>query len=349
MTDNCVARKLAFASDYMEGAHPAVLDALVKTNMESVAGYGSDRFCDEARAKIRAACACPDAEVHFVGGGTQANQVVIDALLAPWQGVMAADTGHVNVHEAGAIEFTGHKVLALPSRDGKLAGQTVRDCWTAWHEDANWEHEVEPGAVYISQPTEYGTLYSLAELEDLSAACHECGVPLYIDGARLAYALASTANDVTLPDLARLADAFYIGGTKCGALCGEAIVFPREGTCPRFFTRIKQHGALFAKGRLLGVQFDALFSDDLYFKLGRTADKAADRIRTRLREQGYPIYIDSPTNQTFFVIEDAKMAELGERVMFNYDHRYDEAHTVIRLCTSWATRAEGVDALLELL
>lgn len=342
-------QKLYFASDYMEGAHPRVLQALVETNMVSVPGYGSDRFCEDARGRILGACACPNGEVHFVGGGTQANQVVIDALLEPWQGVVAAATGHVNVHEAGAIEATGHKVLALPSSEGKLAASDVRECWDAWHEDGNWEHMVEPGAVYLSQPTEYGTLYSLAELEGISAACRQTGMKLFVDGARLAYGLACTGNDVSLPDLARLADAFYIGGTKCGALCGEAIVFPRAGIAPRFFTRIKQHGALFAKGRLLGVQFGALFTDGLYFELGRVAVESAERIRTALHDKGYRIYIESPTNQTFFVVGDARMEELAEHVVFVFDRKLDDAHTVIRLCTSWATRPEDVDALLGLL
>ncbi|WP_283171396.1 threonine aldolase family protein [Curtanaerobium respiraculi] len=342
-------QKLYFAPDYMEGAHPRVLQALVETNMVSVPGYGSDRFCEDARGRILGACACPNGEVHFVGGGTQANQVVIDALLEPWQGVVAAATGHVNVHEAGAIEATGHKVLALPSSEGKLAASDVRECWDAWHEDGNWEHMVEPGAVYLSQPTEYGTLYSLAELEGISAVCRQTGMKLFVDGARLAYDLACTGNDVSLPDLARLADAFYIGGTKCGALCGEAVVFPRAGTAPRFFTRIKRHGALFAKGRLLGVQFGALFTDGLYFELGRVAVESAERIRTALHDKGYRIYIESPTNQTFFVVGDARMEELAEHVVFAFDRKLDDAHTVIRLCTSWATRPEDVDALLGLL
>lgn len=341
--------KLMFASDYMEGAHPKVLQALVDTNMESVPGYGYDRFCDDARAKILAVCACPDGAVHFVGGGTQANQVVLDALLQPWQGVLAATTGHVNVHEAGAIEFTGHKVLTLPEKDGKISAQDALERWKAWRADENWEHVVEPGCVYITQPTEYGTLYSLAELEEIASVCRQTGMKLHVDGARLAYALACPENDVALEDLARLADAFYIGGTKCGALCGEAIVFPKAETAPRFFTQIKQHGALFAKGRILGVQFGALFTDDLYYELGRTADEAADRIRRGLREAGYQIYIDSPTNQTFFVIDDERLQALGQKVAYAYDRKLDATHTIIRFCTSWATREEDVNALVKLL
>lgn len=344
-----VTQKLFFASDYQEGCLPQILDRLTTTNMEHAAGYGLDPHSKHARELIRTACGTPEAEIQFLVGGTQANEVTIACALHPWQAVVAATSGHVSVHEAGAIEAGGHKVIELPQREGKINAQQVEACAEAWETDGNRDHMIQPGMVYVSQPTECGTLYTRAELEALSAACHAHGMLLYVDGARLAYALAAPENDVTLTDLGRLCDAFYIGGTKCGALCGEAIVFPREGTCPRFFTRIKQHGALFAKGRLLGVQFGALFTDDLYFRLGHTADEAADRIRARLRKRGYPIYIDSPTNQTFFVIEDAKMAELGERVMFNYDYRYDETHTVIRLCTSWATRAEDVDALLELL
>ncbi len=343
------AGKLMFASDYMEGAHPKVLQALVETNLESVPGYGYDRFCDEARAQILDACACPNGEVYFVGGGTQANLVVLDALLEPWQGVVAANTGHVSVHEAGAIELTGHKVLTLEGTDGKLTADDVRDSWNTWHEDGNWEHVVEPGVVYVSQPTEYGTLYALSELEGIAEVCRDTGMRLFVDGARLAYALACDANDVELEDLARLTDAFYIGGTKCGALCGEAIVFPEKDTAPRFFTRIKQHGALFAKGRLLGVQFGALFTDGLYFELGRSAVTAAECIRAALRSRGYRIYFDSPTNQTFFVIEDSRMKKLGEHVLFNYDRKFNEGCTIIRQCTSWATREEDVRALIDLL
>ncbi|MBQ4480519.1 MAG: aminotransferase class V-fold PLP-dependent enzyme, partial [Victivallales bacterium] len=246
--------KLNFASDYMEGAHPRILQRLVETNFEKTAGYGFDTYSEAAREKIRKACEAPEAEIFFLVGGTQTNATVIDALLRSYQGVIAAETGHISTHESGAIEHSGHKVLALPGKDGKLSAKTVRACLDTYKLDENRDHTVMPGMVYISQPTEYGTLYSLAELEALSGVCREAGIPLYLDGARLASALACQENDAELPDLARLCDAFYIGGTNCGALFGEAVVFPKKNTVPHFFTIVKQHGALLAKGRIAGIQ-----------------------------------------------------------------------------------------------
>lgn len=246
-------QKLSFASDYMEGAHPEILRRLLETNMEQTAGYGLDAYSESARKKIRAACQADDAEIFFLIGGTQANAVVIDALLRSYQGVIAAETGHISVHEAGAIEFGGHKVLTLAHQAGKITAAQIESALTAYREDANREHMVMPGMVYLSQPTEYGALYSLAELEAISAVCRAGGIPLYLDGARLAYALACPANDVTLADIARLADVFYIGGTKCGALFGEAVVFPKRNTVPHFFSIVKQHGALLAKSRIAGA------------------------------------------------------------------------------------------------
>jgi len=271
--------KPSFASDYLEGAHPAIIQRLVETNLEQTVGYGLDPYSESAREKIRAACQAPNAEIRFLVGGTQANATCIDALLASYQGVIAADSGHINVHEAGAIEFGGHKVLSICGQDGKLSATSVDGYCTAWETDDSHDHMVMPGMVYLSQPTEYGTLYSLAELTAIKRVCDRHHLRMYVDGARLAYALACPANDVSLADLARLCDAFYIGGTKCGALFGEAVVVPRPGTIPHFLAIIKQHGALLAKGRAAGIQFDTLFTDDLYLHIGETAIRAADRIR----------------------------------------------------------------------
>ena len=341
--------KLCFASDYMEGAHPAILKRMLETNLEHTAGYGMDPYSESAREKIRAACRAPEADVFFLVGGTQTNATVIDALLRPWQGVVAAETGHIATHEAGAIEFGGHKVLTLPQREGKLSAADVAGCVDAWRRDDNREHTVMPGMVYISQPTEYGTLYSLSELEALSAVCREAGIPLYLDGARLAYALATPSNDAALPDIARLCDAFYIGGTKCGALLGEAVVFPRRGAAPHFFTLVKQHGALLAKGRVAGIQFDMLFTDGLYDAIGKSAIAAADRIRRALDEKGYAQAIPSPTNQIFVVLSPEKAKALSRRVEMGFWENLGDGRVVMRLATSWATTDGDVDGLIQAL
>ena len=273
-------QRISFSCDYMEGAHPTILQRLIETNFAQMPGYGADDYCESAREKIRAACGAPNAEVHFLVGGTQTNATVIDALLRSYQGVVAADTGHISVHEAGAIEFGGHKVLTLPHRNGKISAEQIASLLCVYEKDVNHDHTVMPGMVYLSQPTEYGTLYSREELSAISALCREKHLPLYVDGARLAYALACPENDVTLKDMAELCDIFYIGGTKCGALLGEAVVIPQPGLIPHFFTIIKQHGALLAKGRLLGLQFDTLFTDGLYQRIGEAALRAAEDIRT---------------------------------------------------------------------
>ena len=338
--------RLMFASDYQEGAHPAVLRRLTETNGLKTDGYGTDPFCEGAREKIRAACGCPGAAVHFFVGGTQANATVIDGLLASYQGVIAAASGHISTHEAGAVEFGGHKVLTLPPEDGKITAAGIDGLYQSWLADESRDHMVMPGMVYISQPTESGTLYSLGELTEISRVCRADGLPLYVDGARLAHALACPSNDVTLGDLARLTDAFCIGGTKCGALFGEAVVAPDPALLPHFFTVIKQHGALLAKGRLLGVQFDALFSDGLYLSVGRPAAEAAETIRRGLSAAGFRFAFDSPTNQVFPVVEDGMLARLSETVGFTVWSPFDEGHTVIRLATSWATAPEEVTELL---
>lgn len=341
--------KLFFASDYQEGAHPAIMARLLETNLEHTPGYGTDAYTASARSKIREACAAPDAEIHFLVGGTQANATVIGAMLARWEGVVAADTGHVSLHEAGAIEHGGHKVLALPHENGKLDATRVRAFLDNFAADGNREHMVAPGLVYVSQPTEYGTLYSLAELEALRAVCDAHGVGLYVDGARLAYALACPENDVTLADLARLTDAFYIGGTKCGCLFGEAVVFPRPGTVPHFFTIVKQEGALLAKGRIAGVQFDTLFTDGLYAQVGSVAIAAAARIRTALLARGYELALDSPTNQLFPILDAATRARLEQQVEMSFWENLPDGRTVMRIATSWATTDADVDALIAAL
>ena len=340
--------KLSFASDYLEGAHPRILERLMETNMVKSAGYGLDAFSESAREKIRATCHAPEAEIHFLVGGTQANATVIDAMLASYQGVVAADTGHINSHEAGAIELNGHKVLALPNINGKITAKQIADYTESYRADANHDHVVMPGMVYLSQPTEFGTLYSLSELEAISSVCHEAGLKLYVDGARLAYALACPENDVTLSELARLVDAFYIGGTKCGALFGEAVVFPGKETVPHFFSIVKQHGALLAKGRIAGIQFDTLFTDGLYFEIGNQAQKAADRIRKALTAYGYELSIHSPTNQIFVRFTDAQAAALEQEVDLSFWEK-EEGHVIMRIATSWATRMEDVEALIRVL
>ena len=342
-------QRISFSCDYMEGAHPTILQRLIETNFAQMPGYGADDYCESAREKIRAACGAPNAEVHFLVGGTQTNATVIDALLRSYQGVIAADTGHISVHEAGAIEFGGHKVLTLPHRNGKISAEQIASLLRVYEEDVNHDHTVMPGMVYLSQPTEYGTLYSREELSAISALCREKHLPLYVDGARLAYALACPENDVTLKDMAELCDIFYIGGTKCGALLGEAVVIPQPGLIPHFFTIIKQHGALLAKGRLLGLQFDTLFTDGLYQRIGEAALRAAEDIRTALRANGYQLCFASPTNQTFCLVDREQMEKLREYVDFSQWEVYDEMHTIIRFATSWATKDEDVCTLCRIL
>ena len=335
---------LYFENDYCEGAHPAILQKLTETNFEKVSGYGTDPYCASAREKIRAACACPDADVTFISGGTQTNAIVIASMLQRWQGVLAAATGHVAAHEAGAIEYTGHKVISLPAHEGKVSAADVRDWCATFYADANHDHMVFPGMVYISHPSEYGTLYTKQELEDLHTVCQEYQMPLFLDGARLGYGLMAEGTDVTLADIARLTDVFYIGGTKVGALCGEAVVFP-HGAPAHFMTMVKQQGALLAKGRLLGIQFDALFTDDLYFKISRHADEMAYQIRDIFVSAGYPLLFDSPTNQQYPIMPDDELAELGKNFGYEYWERVDKTHSGVRFCASWATTQEHVDAL----
>lgn len=340
---------LYFENDYSEGAHPKILQRLMDTNMEHLSGYGSDRYTTLAKDKIRKLCNCPEAEIYFLVGGTQTNQTVIDSVLRSFEGVIAAETGHVSVHEAGAIEFTGHKVLTLPQHDGKLCARELEAYMETFLGDDSHEHMVFPGMVYISHPTEYGTLYTKDELKELSQVCRHFKLPLYIDGARLITGLACPENELSLPDIADLCDVFYIGGTKAGTLCGEAVVFTKNNTPAHFLTQIKQHGALLAKGRLCGVQFDALFTDELYKETGRNAIETAALLREGLRQKGYTFYNSSPTNQLFLVMENSRLEELKNHVVYSFWEKADDTHTVIRFATSWATSREDVEKLLSLL
>ena len=341
--------KLNFACDYNQGAHPAILKRMLENNLVKSDVYGSDAFSESARGRIREACAAPDADIWFLVGGTQANATVLDAILHPYEGVISVSTGHICIHEVGAIEHGGHKVLALPGKDGKLSAEDIQTCYDIWADDGNRDHVVMPGAVYLSHPTEIGTLYTLSELEDISRVCHRNGLRLYVDGARLAYALACPENDITLPDLARLCDVFYIGGTKCGSLIGEAVVFPKHNTVPHFFSITKQHGAVLAKGFVAGIQFDTLFTDNLYGQIGQTAIRAAERIRQALREKGYILAFDAPTNQIFVLLDQQKLEELSEKVEMSFWEKPDREHTIMRFVTSWATAEEDVDRLIALL
>lgn len=338
-----------FSSDYQEGAHGRVLDALVATNMEQTSGYGTDEHCERARDLIRQACCAPDSDVFFLVGGTQTNATVIDAILLPWQGVIAPNTGHINIHEAGIVERGGHKILDVPARDGKINASDVERIYSAWEGDGARDHMIAPALVYISQPTEYGTLYTCRELEELSRVCRERDLKLFVDGARLAYALASPANDVTLADLARLTDVFYIGGTKCGALFGEAVVIPERGSIRQFVTQMKQHGALLAKGRLLGVQFEALFEDGLYLTIGEAAVAATARIRAALKRAGYVVAMDSPTNLTFVALDQAGHERLSRKVHYGIWETLPDGRLLARVGTSWATPEEDVVAFEEAL
>ena len=336
-----------FNSDYLEGAHPSIMVKMAETNMVQTVGYGEDEYCEAAREKIKTACQAPEADVHFLVGGTQTNTTVIAAILRPWQGVIAAVSGHINCHEAGAIESTGHKVITLPTDNGKITAQQVAD-YVEWHKnDESTEHIVQPGMVYISHPTEAGTLYTKAELTELYDTCRRYGLPLYIDGARLGYGLAAEESDMTLPEFARLCDVFYIGGTKVGALFGEAVVIMNESLKKDFRFIMKQRGGRLAKGRLLGIQFDAMFTDDLYFKISRHTIEMAHQIRDIFVSAGYPLLFDSPTNQQYPIMPDAELAEIGKSFGYEYWERVDETHSGVRFCASWATTQENVDALRE--
>lgn len=334
-----------FNNDYSEGCHPSVLKKLTETNLEQTPGYGMDPYCLEAASHIRRLCENDALDVHFLVGGTQANLTVIDAALRPHQAVLGAATAHINVHETGAVEATGHKVLTVSSADGKITASQVEQAAKNHKEDEAAEHTVQPKLVYISNPTELGTIYTLTELEQLSAACRKNGMYLFLDGARLGYGLTAQGNDVTLADIARLCDVFYIGGTKVGAMFGEAVVISNPAIAADFRYMIKQHGGMLAKGRLLGVQFSALLENDLYFEIAARANRLADQIRQTIKGLGYSLLVPGTTNQIFPILPDALLDKLSRNFSFSQQERVDEKHRAVRFCTSWATTQENVDAL----
>jgi len=341
-------KMISFESDYNNGCHQAILKQLMVTNDERATGYGLDDYCTSAKEKIRQACDKPDADVFFLVGGTQTNATVIDAMLHSYEGVLSVKTGHINVHESGAIEFCGHKVLALPSHDGRMDAGELDQWLHDFYADPTYDHMVFPGMVYITFATEMGTIYTRAELQGISDICRRYKLPLFIDGARLGYGLMAEGCDVTLQQLADLCDVFYIGGTKCGAYCGEAVVFPHHNAPAHFFTIVKQHGALMAKGRLLGIQFDALMQDGLYFKIARHAVEQAMRLRDAFIAKGYKMYSDSPTNQQFVLLDSATIARLEKDFVFEQWYPVGDLMNC-RFVTSWATLPEDVDALIAAL
>lgn len=338
-----------FQCDYNEGAHPRIMERLMETNFEQTVGYGEDHYCEAARAAVRKAVGREDVDVHFLVGGTQANATVISSILRPYQGVLCATTGHINVHETGAIEHGGHKVLALEAAGGLLSAALIREAVEAHYAEDGPEHTVQPGMVYISFSSEVGTVYSLSLLREISAVCREYGLPLFIDGARMGYGLASEGCDVSLSDIAALADVFYLGGTKQGALFGEAVVIVNDALKKDFRYCIKQNGGMLAKGRLLGIQFLTLFEDGLYFQLSEHAVSQAMRIRDAFESKGFGFLVQSPSNQQFPILDNATMERLSSDFLFSFWQKVDDTHTAVRFCTSWATRPEAVDALIAAL
>lgn len=339
---------ISFESDYILGAHEKVLDALIKTNSETLPGYGNDVHTDNAKRLIKQACGAPESDVFFLMGGTQANKTIIATMLKPFEGVIAPTTGHVSLHEVGAIEYTGHKVIEIQGNNGKLEAETVRAYLENFYGDENNSMMVVPGMIYISHPTEYGTLYTHAELSALRNLADEYGMKLFLDGARLGYGLMSRDTDVTLEDIAALCHVFYIGGTKVGALCGEAVVFAKGQTPERFQSLTKQHGAMTAKGRLLGVQFEALFTDGLYFEISKNAIDRAEEMKELFMSRGYEFLIDSPTNQQFVILTDEQMKRIGEKCRFCFWERVDLNRCAVRFATSFATTEEDILKLSEI-
>lgn len=338
---------IRFNCDYLEGAHPAIMEKLLATNFEQTPGYGEDEYCEGARALIREKCGVPDAYVQFLVGGTQTNMTVIASILKPYQGVLAANTGHINVHETGAIEATGHKVLALPSETGKITAAQVKEAYDAHWADASHEHIVQPGMVYISHPTENGTLYTKEELIALYDTCTKLGLPLFMDGARLGYGLMSQGTELTWRDIAAYTDVFYIGGTKVGALFGEAVVITRPELAKDFRYMIKQRGGMLAKGRLLGIQFLTLLEDGLYERIAGKAVEQAMRLKEAFLEKGYPLLYDSYTNQQFPIMPNSQLEQLKKKYSFELWCAMDEEYSAVRFCTSWATREEDIEILLN--
>lgn len=340
---------ILFQSDYTEGACPEIMERLLATNMEQTPGYSEDEHCMRAAELIQKACKARKSKVHFLVGGTQTNMTVIGAALRPYQGVLSAETGHIHVHETGAVESLGYKVLALPAANGKIEAFQIDEACTLHKNDASFEHMVQPKMVYLSQPTELGTLYTKKELEEIRSICDKHDLYLFVDGARLGYGLAAEGNDVDLETLSELTDVFYIGGTKVGALFGEAVVIKHTALQKDFRYMIKQKGGMLAKGRLLGVQFETLFEDGLYMKVSKHAIRLADKLRDALIQKGYPFLVENTTNQIFPIMEDVKLEELKENFGFCYQTRIDETHSAVRFCTSWATKEENVDALIAAL
>ena len=340
---------ISFECDYNNGACQEVIDNLVKYNSAKPTPYGFDEFSERAKCRIREACGMPDAQIFFLTGGTQTNATTIDSMLYQYEGVICVGSGHINVHEAGAVEFTEHKIITIGDTDGKMEAKVLDKYLDDYLHDGNKDHAVHPGLVYITFPTELGTLYTARELDNLYQVCQRYEIPLYIDGARLGYGLMAEGNDITLPYLARHCDVFYIGGTKIGALCGEAVVFTNRKAHKHFFSIQKQHGAVIAKGALIGLQFDALFTDDLYFKLSEHAIKMAMRMKDIFKRKGYQFLVDSPTNQQFVIINNAQVERLGEKMLFTHFGRADKQHTICRFVTSWATTEEEINELDRLL
>ena len=340
---------ISFECDYNNGAHPKVLENLIKYNNAKPTPYGFDEFSERAKGRIREAIGMPDAQIFFLTGGTQTNATTIDSMLYQYEGVICVGSGHINVHEAGAVEFTEHKIITIADTDGKMEAQTLDQYLDAFMHDGNRDHAVHPGLVYITFPTELGTLYTARELDDIYQVCKRYDIPLYIDGARLGYGLMAEGSDVTLPYLARHCDVFYIGGTKIGALCGEAVVFTNRQAHKHFFSIQKQHGAVIAKGALIGLQFEALFTDDLYFKLSRHAIDMAMQMKKIFQEKGYHFYVDSPTNQQFIVLPDAEVERLSQHMQFTHFGQADKHHTICRFVTSWATTEDDINELKRLL
>lgn len=337
---------IRFNCDYLEGAHPKILEKMLETNFVQTPGYGEDEYCERAREIIKKKCGTPDAYVQFLVGGTQTNLTVIASILRPYQGVLSAETGHINVHETGAIESTGHKVLALPSENGKITAAQVQEYYDAHWADESHEHIVQPGMVYISHPTENGTLYTKDELKALYETCQKLGMPVFLDGARLGYGLMSEGSDVTLKDVAAYTDVFYIGGTKVGALFGEAVVITNPALTKDFRYMIKQRGGMLAKGRLLGIQFMTLLEDGLYEEIAGKAVKQAMRLKEAFLEKGYPLLYDSYTNQQYPIMPNSQLEQLREKYSFEMWAKLDEEYSAVRFCTSWATRDEDIEALI---
>ena len=344
-----MSEKLYFKNDYSEGAATEILQKFVETQYVQQTGYGTDEYCKSAEEKIRKACACEEAQVKFICGGTQTNQLVISTMLQPFEGVIGVETAHIAAHEAGAIEYSGHKVLTLPQHDGKIDPKELVDLVETFWNDESHEHMVYPGMVYVSHPTELGTLYTKAELEAIANVCRNYNLPLYLDGARLGYGLMSEGTDLDLETIAKLCDVFYIGGTKVGALCGEAVVFTKNNMPKCFVAQIKQHGALMAKGWVTGMQFDTLFTDNLYLKISKNAIEMAKLLKEGFVAKGYKLHVDSPTNQQFVVVTNEQLAELKEKAVFEVWERLDKESVVIRFVTSWATKKETVEKLIAVI